>query len=212
VLEVKRNRYKSWISSALSIIVLLTGCYNLSSSNSSKQHAVYYPEIGAPVLFDRPAPGTEVGGQTKFSTLDGKIPFRMMVYFADGNDPRISIEIGFDNYEAGPEKIELDCSQSALLLSNKKFGHKRGDDVQEEISRAKMTREAWHLECINELTLYDRSTIYVYQARLLFWPREKLGDSFSIQLPIIKNHPQLSKPLVIRFVKELRAFRHIGGV
>ena len=193
------------------VTLVLAGCYT-GSGNGARNEYVYYPEANSNILFIHPAKDERVNGSAVFSTLDSKVPFELITYFGHGDDPRISIKIGFGGYQRGTEKIELDCSRAALILNGRRFAHKVGGNAEKEIQRAKVSQEAWHLECIKEIALYDTSGVYVYNAELLFWPGERLGESFSIELPTVKNDPQMSKPLVVKFVRELRVIRPGGGV
>lgn len=196
----------------LVLISTLTGCYYRGSGNTARVEAVYYPEPGANVLFNRPAKDGRVNGVTEFSTLDGKVPFRLITYFASGDDPRIAIEIGLDNTRRGTEKIELDCSKAALILGGQRYGQKVSATADADLQRAIQSRQAWSLDCTQDMVLYDPDGVYVYNAKLLFWPGIRLGESFSIQLPAIKNQPQASKPLIVKFVREMRTLSPIGGV
>ena len=202
----------------LLLSLMLTGCYRGNGGGVMNEY-VYYPEAGSTILFIRPAKDARVkNSSTEFSTLDGKVPFSLTTSasvtddnpanYSNVNNPSVWITIGFTGkrMDIDYKKIELDCSRAALILNGRRFAHKVGADAEKEMQRAKESRKAWSLECIKEIALYDKSG--VYEAKLLFKPGERLGESFSIELPIVKDDPQMSKPLVVKFIRELREIRH----
>ena len=204
----------------LLLSLILTGCYRGNGGGVMNTY-VYYPEVGSNILFARPAKGArDNNSSTEFSTLDGKVPFELHTNasISDDNPANSSnaknkavwITIGhvYASMDIDYKKIELDCSRAALILNSRRFAHTVGKDAEKEMQRAKESRKAWSLECINEVTLHDKSGVYVYYTTLLFQPGEGLGESFSIELPIVKNDPQMSKPTVVKFVRELREIRH----
>lgn len=174
--------------------------------------SMYYPEPGSKVVHEHPGEGGMVQSTTAYESLDGKIGFSMSAAFEDVGDPRVSISITSTALNYIGDKIELDCSNAALIIKGRRYSHSVRDGYEREKRDAEILRQAHHLQCIKELTLYDKSGVYVRVAELLFWPGERLGESFSIELPIVKNHPQMSKPLIVKFVREMRSIRGNGGV
>jgi hypothetical protein len=169
--------------------------------------AVYYPVAQAGVLFTRPADPVR-SEKSEFFILDGKLAFRVLPYYANGRDPRIHLQIGFDNYQRGTEKIDLDCSKAALILNGKSFSANTPKPRENEGALT----EVWTQECNTAVSLYDPAGVYIYNAEMWFTPQKALGDSFSIALPLVSNHPQGAKQIIVKFVKEMRHVEGIGGV
>jgi hypothetical protein len=169
--------------------------------------AVYYPVAQAEVLFTRPADPVR-SEKSEFFILDGKLAFRVLPYYANGRDPRIHLQIGFDNYQRGAEKIDLDCSKAALILNGKSFSANAHKSKENEGALT----EVWTQECHTAVSLYDPAGVHIYNAEMWFTPHQALGDSFSIALPLVSNHPQGAKQIIVKFVKEMRHVEGIGGV
>ncbi len=169
--------------------------------------AVYYPVAQAGVTVMRPADPVR-STKSEFLILGGKVALRVLPYYADGHDPRIHLQIGFDNYQRGVEKIDLDCSKAYLSINGKSF-HANTPKPREKRG---VLKEVWTQECNTTLSLYDPAGVYVYNAEMWFTPKQALGDSFSIALPIITNHPQGAQQITVKFVKEMRHVEGIGGV